>query len=180
LGDEACEALERKCMGMTKDLILREYQTRDIPRVIDLIVNAIPQLPNYKMIKPDKGRIEYVLVHNIDNASSFAGWVLCDSHDIPQGMGGGWCVRNLMSLDYVADDIFMWVEPEYRNLNNVRLLITTYVEWAKARGAKLIRASHTGGSFPKGSKEAKLYDAMLRRFGFTEVGSVYHLNHGAK
>jgi GNAT superfamily N-acetyltransferase len=159
-----------------KDLTLRLYQPRDIPRLIKILYAAIPQLPNYKMIKPDKGRIEYVLTHNIDNASAFAGWVLCDSHDEVQGLAAGWCVRNLISLDFVADDVFMWVEPEYRTFKNANMLLTTYVEWAQARGAKLIRASHTGGSFPKGSREGKLFDAMLRRLKFKEVGSVYHLS----
>ena len=159
---------------MSKELTLRLYETKDIPRVIDLIVKAIPQLPNYAMITPNRDRIEYVLVHNIDNATAFAGWVLCDTHDEVHGFGGGWCVGNLMSLDLVADDIFMWIEPEYRNYKNVSKLIHTFVGWARGKGAKLIRASHSAGSFPKGSEEAKLYHALLERLGFVEVGSIYH------
>lgn len=161
---------------MTKELTLRTYQDKDIPRVIHIIMNAIPHLPNYRMITPNRERIEYVLKHNIDNAAFFAGWVLCDSHDVPQGIGGGWCVQNLMSLDFVADDIFMWVEPEYRSLRHANMLFRVYVEWAKARNAKLIRATHTGGSFTKGTKEAALWDTLLKRAGFKEVGSVYHLD----
>ena len=159
---------------MTKELTLRAYQPQDIPRVVKLICKAIPQLPNYAMITPSEERIQYVLEHNIDNALSFAGWVLCDSHDMVHGFGGGWCVGNLMSYDLVADDIFMWIEPEYRNHRNVSKLIHTFVAWAKGKGAKLIRASHSAGSFPKDSKEAQLYHAMLERIGFTEVGSIYH------
>lgn len=159
---------------MTKELELRSYAKKDIQRVINLIVEAIPQLPNYSMITPDPERIRYVLEHNIDNALSFAGWVLCDSHEEVHGFGGGWCVGNLMSRDLVADDIFMWIQPEYRNHRNVSKLIHTYVAWAKGKGAKLIRASHSAGSFPKGSKEAQLYHAMLERIGFVEVGSIYH------
>ena len=160
---------------MTKELTLRTYQPKDIPRALDLIMLALPQLPNYVMIKPDRERIKYVLTFNIDNAESFAGWVLCDTHDMVQGFGGAWCVRSLMSMDFVADDIFMWVEPEYRSYENVRKLVHTYRDWAIEKGAKLIRASHSGGSFPKGSREAELYDALLRRLGFKEVGSIYHL-----
>jgi hypothetical protein len=159
---------------VSKDLILRTYQKRDIPRVIDLICLAIPQLPNYKMITPSRERIQYVLEHHIDNAAAFAGWVLCDSHETVHGFGGGWCVGNLMSYDLVADDIFMWIESEYRNYRNVSKLIHIFVGWAKSKGAKLIRASHSAGSFPKGSKEAQLYHAMLERLGFVEVGSIYH------
>jgi GNAT superfamily N-acetyltransferase len=162
-------------MKMTA-LNLRLYEPGDIPRALDLLCAALPQLPNYSMIVPDRGRIEYVLTHNIDNAESFAGWVLCDSHNVVQGFSGGWCVRSLMSYDLIADDIFCWIEPEYRSYDNARKLIQAYVEWAVAKGAKLIRASHTGGSFPKGSREAELFDALLRRQGFKEVGSIYHLS----
>jgi GNAT superfamily N-acetyltransferase len=161
---------------MTRELTLRSYAPTDIPRVLDLIMVALPQLPNYSMIVPDRDRIKYVLKHNVDNAEAFGGWVLCDTHDEVYGFGGAWCVRSLMSLDFVADDIFMWVEPEYRSYANVRKLVLHYVEWARAKGAKLIRASHTGGSFPKGSREAELYHELLTRLGFDEVGSVYHLS----
>lgn len=157
-----------------RELTLRLYQERDIPRVLNMLMAAIPQLPNYAMITPNRDRILYVLEHNIMNAYAFAGWVLCDSHDVPQGCGAAWCVMSLIAEDLVADDVFMWVEPEYRSYKNAAMLVTAYVDWCKARGAKLIRASHTGGSFPKDSKEGKLYDALLRRLGFKEVGSVYH------
>jgi GNAT superfamily N-acetyltransferase len=159
-----------------KELLLRTYQHYDIPRAVELIMLALPQLPNYAMIKPDRERIEYVLKSGIDNGEAFAGWVLCDTHNAVQGFGGAWCVRSLMSLDYVADDIFMWVEPEYRCYANVKKLVDAFAEWAIHKGAKLIRASHSGGSFPRDTKEGQLYDALLKRLGFKEVGSIYHLS----
>jgi GNAT superfamily N-acetyltransferase len=137
-------------------------------------MGALPQLPNYAKITPDRERMKYVLEHNIQNAFAFCGWVVCDSHDVPQGCAAGWCVMSLMSTDMIADDVFMWVEPEYRTYKNAAMLLGAYVDWSKARGAKLIRASHTGGSFPRGSKEHTLFDALLRRQGFKEVGSIYH------
>jgi hypothetical protein len=60
----------------------------------------------------------------------------------------------------------MWIEPEYRTYRSASMLVGVYVDWAKARGAKLIRASHTGGSFPKDTKEGKLYDAFLKATRF--------------
>lgn len=171
---QAVKKERREPAKETRELTLRPYQPRDIPRMVEIIMNAIPQLPNYQMITPDPDRIRYVLEHNATGGTAFAAWVLCDSHDRVQGGGGGWCVMNIMSTDMVADDIFMWIEPEFRSLPAVFRLVNAYVEWAKARGAKLIRASHTGGSFKKGSKEQELYDKLLRRLGFEEVGSVYH------
>jgi len=160
-----------------RELALRTYEPRDIPRAVDLLMVALPALPNYRMITPDRERIEYVLTAGIDNAESFAGWVLCDTHNTVHGFSGGWCVRSLMSLDYVADDIFCWVEPEYRSYGNVRKLINAYAEWATAKGAKLIRASYSGGSFPPGSREAAAFDAILKRQGFKNIGNIYHLSH---
>ena len=162
--------------AVNKALTIRTYKAKDVPIALDMLMNALPQLPNYAMITADRARIEYVLRNNIDNAVSFAGWVVCDTQDIPRGCGAGWCVKSLMSNDLVADDVFLWVEPEYRTLRNANLLIQTYVEWAKARGAKLIRASHTGGSFQPGTKDYELYNALLERQGFKPVGTVYHLS----
>lgn len=161
---------------MSKELTLRSYQPRDIPRLVNMFMASIPLMPNYAMITPQPDRIRYVLQHNIQNASSFAGWVVCDEFDIPQGAAAGWCVQNIMSYDFVADDVFMWVEPEWRTYKSASMLLRTYITWAEARGAKLIRASHTGGTWPKGSKDYELFDKVLKRHGFQEIGSIYHLN----
>jgi GNAT superfamily N-acetyltransferase len=144
--------------------------------MIDILMEWIPRLPNYAMIVPDRKRIEYVLKNNIDNAAAFACWVLCDSHDVVQGGGAGFTIMSLLSQDHVSDDVFMFVLPEFRNLKNSNMLLEAYKDWAKARGAKLIRASHTGGSFPEGSKEQKMFDQLLKRHGFLPVGTIYHLN----
>jgi len=166
---------ESESSGTGRDKVyVRTYQPRDIPRMIDLIDNAVRQLPNYSMITPSRERIKYVLVHNIDNATAFCGWVLCDSHDEPQGGAAGWCVQSIFSEDLVADDVIMWIEPKYRSYFAASILVNTYLDWARARGAKLIRASHTGGSWPRGSREFRLFDMLLKRLKFREVGNVYH------
>ena len=158
-----------------KELTLRTYQLKDLPRMLDIIMEYVPQLPNYATIKCDRSRVEYVLRHNIDNAAAFCCWVVCDTHDEVQGGAAGWCVMSLLSKDLVADDVFMFVLPEYRTLRNANMLLVAYKEWAQARGAKLIRASHTGGSFRPGTKEYDLFNALLTRQGFKPVGTIYHL-----
>jgi hypothetical protein len=136
----------------------------------------VPRLPNYTALTPDRKRIEYVLHHNIDNASAFACWVLCDSHDEVRGGVGGYCIMSLLSLDFVADDVFLFILPEYRTLRNTNMLISAYKEWAISHNAKIVRASHSGGSFREGSKEQTLFDELLSRQGFKLVGKIYHLN----
>lgn len=160
---------------MNKDLDLRKYERRDIPRGVEMICNAVPQMPNYNMLIPDAAKIANWLNQGyILNGEAFVGWVLCDSHDTPQGFGAAWCVQSIVSYDLIGDDVFFWIEPEYRTYRNASKLYKILVDWCKARGAKLIRASHTGGVFPPDSREGKLYDAMLQRQGFHMVGNVYH------
>jgi GNAT superfamily N-acetyltransferase len=159
---------------MNKDLELRQYEARDIPRGVEMIMTAVPQMPNYAMLRPDRGKIEFLLKHQLTNGLAFAGWVLCDSHDVPQGFGAAWAVQSLVSYDVIGDDVFFWIEPEYRTYRNASKLYQILVDWCKARGARLIRASHTGGAFPPDSREGKLYDALLQRQGFHMVGNIYH------
>lgn len=158
-----------------KQLDLRVYKAKDFKRMTDLIVEHVPKLPNYNKLRMDRDRIEYVLKHNIDNAAAFGCWVLCDTHDEVQGGVGGFCVMSLVSTDLIADDIFLFVEPEFRTLHNANKLIQVYKEWALARGAKLIRASYSGGSFPPGTKEYEAFNMLLTRQGFKPVGTIYHL-----
>jgi len=168
------ENAQGESSGTGRELTLRALRIEDIPQMVQLAVEGLPQLPNYRMITPVPERIEYLLRNNIQNAASTQIWVMCDAHTVIQGGGGGWCVPNLLSYDMVADDIFMWIRPEYRTFKSSALLIRTYLDWAKARGAKLIRASHTGGSWPKGSKEEKMFSLLLQKFGFKEGGTIFH------
>lgn len=159
-----------------EDLTLRAYKQGDVPHMIDIIMEYVPQLPNYKKFTMNRDRIEYVLRHNIDNANAFGCWVLCDIHDVVQGGVAGYCVMSLLSLDFVADDVFFFIMPQFRNLRHANMLIQVYKDWAISHNAKLIRASHTGGSYREGSKEQAMFDELLNRQGFRPVGKIFHLD----
>jgi hypothetical protein len=40
-----------------KELFLRIYQMQDLPRMLDLIMENVPKLPNYSRLKMDRSRI---------------------------------------------------------------------------------------------------------------------------
>lgn len=161
---------------LVRATLVRPYEQGDIPQIVDMLVRSIPTLPNYATITPDPYKIEYTLRHGVTNGVAFGGWVLCDSHQDIKGCIGAWCVPSIMSDDLIADDIFMWIEPEHRSFIGASLLVQAYINWAMRLGATLIRASHTGGSWDKSSREFALFDLLLKRLGFNDVGSVYHLN----
>lgn len=158
---------------------VRAYTLKDVPGIVDGVYEHLHELPNYKNVTVSKERVAYLLNNNINNNGYFACWVVVNEQDEVVGGGGGFCTPGMMTWDLIANDIFLYVVPEYRSLHTVNKLINNYKVWATARDAKLIIASHTGGVFPEGSREAMLYDAILKRHGFDPVGTVYHLNRYA-
>lgn len=153
-----------------KECIIRPYEKADIPAIVQKVVEEVPKLPNYKDIKVSSVRVEYLLSHNHGNASSFQCWVLLDKGTGELvGGGAGVCVPGMLSLDLVANDVFMFVAPEWRTLRHCLMILVAYKEWAKARGAKLIMATHTAGHRPEAFAE------VMRRQGYVEAGRQWML-----
>lgn len=155
---------------MAKEVIIRPYELLDIPAIVDSVVTEVPKLANYKDIVPARDRIEYVLKHNHGNASSFQCWLLIDKENgTLAGGAAGYCVPGLLTWDLQASDTFLFVYPEYRTLRHCLLLLVAYKEWAKARGAKSITATHTAGY------RTDAFSEVMRRQGYVEVGRMWQL-----
>lgn len=159
---------------MVEVLTARPYQAKDIDELVSRAAGIIPKLPNYQNMAFSKVRLEYVLKHNLNPQSGFGCWVLTNSFDEIQGIGCGYCVPGLFSTDLVANDVFLYVEPQYRSLRNADTLITAFKSWAiKEKGAKLIVATHTSGLLT--DEQMKTYAKFLGRHGFVVAGNVFYL-----
>lgn len=158
-----------------KNLTIRNYRKDDIKYMVERASEIVPALPHYRGINVSKPRLEFLLTQNMNPQSGFSGWVLTDNEDIPRGFGAGYCVPAIFSTELIANDVFLFVEPEWRSIKNVDLLISTYVTWAKTKGAKLIRASETGGLVAADQKGQEVYDKLLSRHKFVRFGSVYYV-----
>lgn len=150
------------------DTYMRPYVLEDIPFIVAGVKQFVPELPHYKDITVSPDRVEYVLKNNISNTSSFAAWVLVD-RETNQLIGGvaGYCVPGMLTWDLVANDVFLFVLPEWRSLRNLLMLMTAYKDWAKARGAKLIMASYIGGH-----RVESMAKVMVRQ-GYVEAGTLW-------
>lgn len=150
------------------DTVMRPYVTRDIDFLVAGVCKHVPELPHYKDITVAPERIKYLLQNNFGGGSNFAAWVLIDpvTNQLVGGVAG-YCVPGMLTWDLVANDVFLFVLPEYRSLRNLLKLMTVYKDWAKARGAKLIMASYMGGH--RSESMAKL---MVRQ-GYMEAGTLW-------
>lgn len=147
---------------------MRPYVPSDIPFLVDGVCRFVPELPHYKDITVAPNRIEYLLKNNFGSDSMMKAWVLVDP-ETNQLVGGvaGYCVPGMLTWDLVAQDIFLFVLPEWRSLRNLLMLMTAYKEWAKARGAKLIMASYMGGH-----RIDSMAKVMVRQ-GYVEAGTLW-------
>lgn len=146
----------------------RAYQPEDIEQIVDIVVRELPGLPNYRDVVPARDRIHYLMANNLTNAQ-FMCTVLVTSDEQVVGGIAGYCTPAMFSWETVAQDVFLWIDPQHRSLLNAEALIKAYTNWAKARNAKIITGSFTSGYEPA------LMDKMLRRIGFEYVGNLYHL-----
>jgi hypothetical protein len=155
---------------MPKECFIRPYELSDIPFIVDTVACHVPTLPTYKNIAVSKPRIEYLLKHNYGNASYFQCWVLIDK-ETKQLVGGsaGYCTPGMLTTDLVANDVFLFVLPEWRTLRHCTMCMIAYREWAKARGAKLINATQTSGY------RMEQFDMVMRRQGYVETGKHWML-----
>ena len=153
---------------MANELKLRPFELKDIPAICDKVEQYLPELPHYKNIKVAKDRLTYLMTHNYGRDSYFACWVL-EAND-GQIVGGiaAYCVAGMVTWDLIANDVFLFVVPEYRTLKRANDLVKAYVQWAKARGAVLITASLQSGYEPE------KFDIFIQRLGFRPSGSLYH------
>jgi GNAT superfamily N-acetyltransferase len=140
----------------------------DVPRIIDICVAEIPKLPNYKGVVVDPSRIKFLLDQNVDNDGYFMVFLLVNDHDEIVGGIGAYCVTMSFSWDRVCNDVFFFILPEWRSLPNAVKLMTAYRDWALARKALIIGATHTGGE----NEEAM--DRLIRLVGFEPIGKLYH------
>lgn len=132
--------------------------------MIALFEEALPHLPNYKDVTVDPERMRNVLMSNVKNASFMAVLLVSEEGEVVGGIAAQ-CTPLFFSNDTMAFDNFLYIREGHRSLRDARRLIMAFITWAKARRAKLIRASHTGGYN---------ISLLLKRIGFVEAGKIYH------
>lgn len=154
----------------TRKTYLRRYTEADIPDLVEAACQYVPMLPNYRGVSVDRTRVEFILRNNVNNDAVISVFILVNEEN--QLVGGimAYCVQLLFSWELVTNDIFLYIKPEYRSIVNLQKLSCAYRDWAIARGAKLIQASHTGGLHEEGMER------YLKSMGFEPVGKLYHFN----
>lgn len=158
---------QSKPASIRNDTTTRRYRLDDIPRLVSLAVEYIPQLPKYRTVTIDASRVDFLLQNNVNNESAFMLRVLCDSHDRPVGAMVAYCTTMFFSWDKAANDIFLFIEPEWRTLQNARKLLKIYIQWALMRDAKIIDATVTSGI------EERAMDRIMIDMGFNKLGTLY-------
>lgn len=154
---------------MSDKVIMRPFALADIPQITALVKKYLPELPHYKHIKVAEDRLSYLLTHNHGRDSYFQCWVLVNEREQIVGGIAAYCTNGMVTWDLIANDVFFFIIPEYRNLERANKLVKAYKTWAIARGAVLILGSVQSGYKPEE------FDIFMRRLDFIPCGTLYHL-----
>lgn len=147
---------------------VRKYAIEDIDALLSIAMEEIPKLEHYKGIKVDRERVGFLLRNNVKDESAFMLSVLVGDGQVVGGISA-YCVTQLLSQDKTTSDIFMFIIPEWRTLQNAVKLIASYVDWGKRRKATIIRATQTSGY------RTDEFDVLLKKYcKFVPIGKVYN------
>jgi GNAT superfamily N-acetyltransferase len=141
----------------------------DVDYIVSTAMRVVPAMPHYKNVEMTREDTEIFVRMCLKRDDIYGVSVLCDSHTGKNiGFGMCYCVPLVFSKGKASHDIFLYIEPEWRTLQNAGKMYSAYKKWAKDLGASIIGASHTGGY------ESPAMDVLLRRNGFERIGATYH------
>lgn len=148
---------------------VRRYVAEDMDALCNKVMAEVPLLPHYAGIKVEAGRLCQILRAGLDDETSFMCRVLVTPDNEIVGGVCGYCVTQLLSWDKMTGDIFLYIDPDYRSLQNVLRLMMAYRDWGVERGATIISATQTGGY------KQETLGKLLERFGdYVPVGTIYY------
>jgi hypothetical protein len=157
-------------MASSRQTTLRQYRNSDIDWIVERIGVRLHDLPHYQDTEYAPEILKATLSINVGADLNFVVFVLCDpkTDKVVGGMAAT-ITRGFVSYDKYMWDIFCWIEPEWRALNNVEKLLSAIRDWALARGCKRrnIRITTTSGY-----KMEKL-DKLLEFLGMERIGSLF-------
>ena len=159
-------------MVRRNNTFIRKYTEADIEQLLEMGVREIPKLPNYANVNVDRDRLKFLLTNNVRDESGFMVRILIAPDGSIVGGIAAYCVTQILSWDKSTGDIFLFIDPKWRSLQNAVDLITSYVIWAKERGATLIQATHTSGY-----RGPEMDELLRKHCGFQVVGTLYRIHN---
>lgn len=158
---------------MINETKMRPYRLEDVDQITAAVKKYLPELPHYKNITVAEDRLAYLLRMNFGRDSYFSCWVLENKDGKVVGGIAAYVIQGMVTWDLIANDVFLFIFPEYRTLARANMLVKAYKDWAIARGSVLITASVQSGYEPD------KFDIFMRRLDFIPSGTLYHLRTDA-
>lgn len=151
-------------------MTIRRYTKADIPDLVRHLEDGL-LLYHYRAIKYDAGKVEDLLVGNINNPNGFfADLYIADDGEIG-GMLCGFVIEYMFSREAYAEHVITYMREGYRNLPAITGLVSNYIRWAKTRGVRQIRwGQSTGFKMDK-------FAVLAKRRGFTQIGTTWSMEN---
>ena len=143
-------------------LELRRVTYQDLAELVDLLARVLPTIKTYENIPVSPDRIRTLIQANLDNPDMF-GQLLDDGQRIV-GIGLGFLTKYGFSTETHAQDMILYIDPEYRSIRVVKRMVDAFCTWAEGKGVRQIFISNTAGIDPA------IHARLMARFGFEDVG----------
>lgn len=146
--------------------MIRQATTADVPALVAL-GERMHKESSFSSMRFSREKVYKRLVTLVQADYGFAVAVEQEGR-VVGGMVGA-VFEDWYTTDKVATDFALFLEPEFRNGITAARLVSRFVSWAKASGAKQIRPGVSTGEVGAGAE--RLYE----HFGFRRVGALFAL-----
>lgn len=143
---------------------VRRIIKKDIPKILEM-GRLMFEESAYNSLEYSPERC-VDLCNRVIEDKSYLGIVVLDGETIC-GMLGAYIGMTDFTEDLIANDILIYVLPEYRGTAAFPWLFRYFMKWAGMNGAKLMLLGTSAGINP--GAVGRLY----QKYGFTPVGGIY-------
>lgn len=141
---------------------LRMATPDDLPDIV-VLGRVMHQESSFAPMDYDVDRVKET-ISDLMNKSQFVVVAEDTNGEVIGGMAG-MVTQSWFGNDMVANDLALFVHPDYRGGLIVVRLVKAFVHWAKLAGAKQIRPGVVSGS--------RTAEALYDRLGFTRCGATF-------
>jgi len=146
--------------------MIREATIADVPRLVEMGVAFLASTPYGLLLATHPDRIDALMRMLVENPVGVV-FVSTDRAGALTGMLGGLCFSHVLSGEWVASELFWWVDPAARGTSAGVRLLDRAEAWARDQG---VVALHMIA--PLGSAVAHVYT----RRGYAPVETAYALD----
>ena len=138
--------------------MIRPFEEKDFTPLLVLADEMRIESKAFQDFTIDHDKLIMIGEHTINHPDVYYGAVATNEKGVIVGFILGFCTEHYFTTDKIANDLAVYVLPEFRGGSSVMRLIKGFTDWARSQGAKSVSLGISTGIDVE--RTAQLYEAL--------------------